>query len=878
MATTRTTRPLPFWAKTRDDQYHPLIAHSADVAAVFRSLVSPTAGLRRALARASGTEGHDLEELVARLTYLAALHDLGKASHGFQEKAGLWRTGRRFVSRGHLGSVLGTLQAGRSDFKRLMRDVLAPVGIAADQELDVLLTVIGHHGRPLPPPTGHGAPSDWQRLWAHDQLTGRDPLAEVERLSRCARSWAALDPDRGELHWTPAVSHLFAGLLTVADWLGSHEGAFRFEPSADDDPGGYWAAALDRARAAVRATGIIPSKITVAGTGTDILPSLFPKVFLEHEPTRLQRLMAAVELPAPGSRVVLESETGSGKTEAVLTLYHRLRAAGRVDGLVFALPTRATASAMFARLVTFLDAQHGSPSRPPVALAIGGREHNNALPRALSPAVPEHPDEGTHPLAAWSSEGHKRAFGAEVVVSTLDQVLLAGLPVRHAHMRLALLSRHLIVVDELHSYDRYMATILRAVTQFHAGLGGVSIFLSATLSRGARAAIVGEEPDEPLEAARVAPYPSVSVRPGHESAWQEIPTPSDRAERRVAWGLAEEEVGFAEAHRLATAGACVCILRNTVKDAARTARMLAETGAPLWTPAPNLPWVAYHSRFIPADRRLLDDGVLHAFGKDGVRPAGVVLVATQVVEQSLDLDFDWMFTDLAPIDVLLQRMGRVHRHARGARPSGAEVPRLLVHAPPIPLMAHSRHKGPFGWGTVYEGWMDLELTRRVIAGRPDVTIPGDNRTLVEGVYHPEAITNFVTEFPEWGAARDEAMGLDAARHFHAATLALDFSKTYQGHAGRFHTKGEDEERVRTRIGDDQISVRLDEPVQGRLDLNAWYDRVDVRASAVFGAGGVDLVDPVAALEARSEEQDTYLLGDRLELSYSAAGWSWRSRF
>jgi CRISPR-associated endonuclease/helicase Cas3 len=381
---------------------------------------------------------------------------------------------------------------------------------------------------------------------------------------------------------------------------------------------------------------------------------------------------------------------------------------------------------------------------------------------------------------------------------------------------------------------------------------------------------VGEPFETSLEAAVGTPYPCMSLK-ATDSTWKLFPAAPRADDRRITWSTCDEGGGIEAAIRMAQAGARVCILRNTVDDAVRTARMLHDRAPEtLWTPSSMVSWTAYHSRFIPADRTVMDRRVLADFGKDGVGTAGRILVATQVVEQSLDIDFDWMMTDLAPVDVLLQRIGRVHRHDRG-RPPGAEEASILVHAPAEPLPPYKDYQDRFGRGTVYPGWLDLELTRRLIVDSPRIAIPRDNRRLVEAVYHPAAIDEFVGSFPEWDGARTYTEGREAAQRLHGDTVALDFKDTYVEHARRY---GADEGVIRTRIGGDRITVALERRVSACFVPDATHDQADVPAWVVLRAGVPDLTSAVAEWIGFEDGAAVYRLGRSGELRYACSGWSW----
>ena len=868
----------PFWAKTgaAPEDYHPLIAHSADVAAVMEALVQPPGVFHKRLVAVAGASQADPGALVTVLTYLAAIHDIGKAQNGFQDRGGpLAEDGRTpWVAGGHVRPLVDTVTARvhLGEWLHLLR------GLPWDEEElpDMLLTAVCHHGRPWPdrmkfPRNRLG------ELWDRDPRTGREPLKHIRLIGNAARRWTGF-PEAGWDHppfqWTAALANLFAGLLVTADWIGSSRSIFDFDRSSEQDPDGYWESTRSRARDATRHIGLRPPHRTMSTTGGSLYREAFPQVFTEGvTPTPLQELLATIDLPAPGSRLVVESETGSGKTEAILALYARLRDAGRVEGLVFALPTRATASSILERLQKYLDSLQPGDPRPTLALAMGGAAVDPDRERTPLPSEGRRYDEaGGSGLRQWASENAKRFFAAEIVVGTVDQVLLAGLPVRHAHHRLGLLARHLLVVDELHSYDRYMTTILRSLVDLMCDTGGVTAFLSATLSSEALHRLTGEDDPTTLQQATEAEYPSVSVH--SQATWTHYPAGKTHRSREVRWALGSLSDGLERAIEVASDGGRVCILRNTVREARETAATLSERApALLWRPPGVDQGIPVHSRYIAPDRQTLDNCINEDFGK-GSTTSGTILISTQIVEQSLDLDFDWMLTDLAPVDVLLQRVGRVHRHPRPTRPDAARHPMLFVHEPVDGLPPRPGYKGQSGWGTVYGEILDLELTRRTIERHPTIEIPQMSRALIEAVYHREARANFVATEPAWEAVERRETGEGIAEFIHGRQAALDFKQTYMNLADRFVDA--DEERIRTRIGDDRVSVALDPSVP------AWYASGDSASEVALsardvGRTGLDRQEELIARGVEATNDSPRFELGRLWLTYHRDGWRVDSR-
>lgn len=857
-----------FWAKLDDSPpaWHPLLAHCADVAAVARCLLSPPSPLATALARTAGLTALP-DDLRGRLIALAAGHDLGKVQRGFQEQALPSDVARGGFTAGHVGPLLDAMNAPHLPNLRalIINDWLPSLDPDLERALDWWILAIAHHGRPLDPITSTKAQSG---AW-NDAA-----LSEAARLIHHARHWGGIPAKAAEhLPGSPAFNHLFAGLLTLADWLGSTTEAFPFCPSADDDPDAYWQDhALPQARRACAEVGLVPKTVAVSLSGLPLLKQVFPRTFVEqgHPPTALQALVAEMELPEPGARILIESSTGSGKTEAVLALYARLRAAGRVGGLMFALPTRATASSIYGRVRDALDGMYQGEPRPTVALAVGGQQprnetDNQLLREADQFTEPEQP-EG---LKNWASAQSKKFLAAEIVVGTLDQVLLAGLLVNHAHLRLAALARHLLVVDELHSYDLYMAEVLQAIVDQHGRAGGVTALLSATLAEAERRRFGGGE-ELSRAAAAGRPYPSLCrCAPG--SAWVETGLAPEERAKAVAWRLEAWDAAREAAVTAAAAGARVLLLRNTVRDLrqARCELLMAGHEALLWQPDGSEHRPGYHSRYTGPDRRWLDQRVTARFGKPAAETAGgCILLATQVAEQSLDIDFDFLVTDLCPIDVLLQRIGRLHRHSErdGHRPGDYTTPRVLAIAPPGDLATSANPGGGWGVRSVYEDLATAELTRRAIVAQETITLPAENRALIEAVYYPSSRENLEVE-ANWRAHLKAERLRQSTYRRTAGNVVLDFDRSYAANADKYRQFVGSEDHVRTRLGDERVRVALAEPVSNRyatdepdeehVDLPHWIATGETRAEAV----PTDSSDPA------------YRIGSQ-SISYDEDGWHW----
>jgi len=500
--------PIGFWGKLgrADDgqsiTWHPLADHCADVAACCEALLQRTL-LRRRLALVGGL--NDLSSTqVARLSVLAAFHDIGKFNIGFQNKA-LER--RPFIA-GHVREVLALFADAWSEHEALIRSLpfeeLCAWGVD-EAALHLLVASIAHHGRPAAINGSHYQKTWWQ------PARGLDPFAGIADLTKRTRRWfpEAYAADAKALPTEPAFQHAFSGLIMLADWLGSDTAFFPYSDNLDVDRVSF--ARLQAARALQRVG--VDQEIARQSLG-DESPG-FDRVS-PFTPNDAQRCVVDLPCDGAGSVALIEAETGSGKTEAALARYVRLFHAGLVDGMYFALPTRTAATQIHRRVFqAVVRAFPDAASRPPVVLAVPGYIAVDDRSACQLPDFKvlwnDDPNERCR-FRGWAAEHPKRYLVGPVVVGTIDQVLLSTLMVSHAHLRATALLRHLLVVDEVHASDAYMTALLREVLGNHLRAGGHALLMSATLGSSARQRLlavaqqgIDTNGPEPLVTARLAP-------------------------------------------------------------------------------------------------------------------------------------------------------------------------------------------------------------------------------------------------------------------------------------------------------------------------------------------------------------------------------------
>ncbi len=797
---------LDFWGKAAPGalpgvpSWHPLVYHSLDVAAVAEALLHANPLIVARLAVATGL---CRETVCAWVVWLAALHDLGKFALGFQ---GLSR--ERWAASGRVESP-PPYRARHDALARLLvedddgafLESLGPIARGRRSPLALmapwLLASTSHHGKPALTPQ--------ERLQFHFP-------PEVLR----AAAGFALDAltlvDRDALdRITPAVveslkrtSWLVAGLVTTADWIGSNREWFEYTPP-DFSATAYWTSnARPAAARAVAMSGMKPAAVQPEGSFAELFPGF--------EPTKLQAHAATAPLGDGACLVFIEEATGGGKTEAALLLAARMIGEGRATGFFVGLPTMATANALYLRVNAFCDRWFAGHTRPQVVLAHGQR--------ALALELLGRPDDATDAAYApgeqtasrdahtWVTDSTRRSLLAQIAVGTIDQALLGALAVKHQAIRVFGLARSVLVVDEVHACDEYMLTTLKTLLEVHAAQGGSAVLLSATLPMATRRALasafrrgVGATSSVDL---RASDYPLVTTVTATRTAETPVACRPSCVRRVLYRRLEAREAAEELLIHAARAGECGVWIRNTVGDAvAAAARLQAAVGADRVT--------LLHSRFCLGDRLAHEQRASAMFGSgsSSAERSGHLVVATQVAEQSLDLDFDRMVTDAAPIDRLIQRAGRLQRHVRDLRGDRAAVegrpPAVLnVVAPaPAPDALKEWHRDALGNGRfVYTDVAQVWRTLRWLEDSGGFEFPRDARAMMESVFGAAAP-------PIPAGLEESAQGAWAeflAQRSIAIDRTIDVKRGYVPDLGRWGS--DDEGEPGTRLGEPTVVVRL----------------------------------------------------------------------
>lgn len=714
-----------YWGKADENyvgaySWHSLGNHSLDVVAVAASWWDVCAPLRGNMLVAFAQVASKQErQLRAWVLFFVALHDLGKFDIRFQLKspattAAAWKPLQqkdhalaagaiKSFDHGHAGIAWAHREyktwLGRDDFDHAIWERWQPW----------LSSVTGHHG------DFHDASMQGLALDTDEVIIAHDQSARhafVVALSHLFLEPAELSLDDLPPPCLPTARSLLGGYCAVCDWVGSNVAEFDYRaPRADMNEYLRERIVQIQSSALLKRFGLVADASPYAGASALLGIGESPR----GVQTEIDRL------PVTPGLTLIEAPTGSGKTEAALAYAWRLLDAGVADSVVFALPTQATANAMLLRIEAFANTVFGNAN---IVLAHGKRQFNEGFQRlaANGGRVPAQGRvEASVQCAAWLASSRKRVFLGQIGVCTVDQVLLSVLPVRHKFVRAFGINKSVLIVDEVHAYDAYMHGLLGEVLRQQKANGGSAVLLSATLPANARAKLLkawdASESDE-------APYPALwhavdgGVKLYSVSEDQRPPQREVGTECLKLPGAFPDAAVIARIIAAAESGARVAVVMNLVDDAQRLARLLRDQT--------EFDVDLFHARYRFVDRQKKETRTLAHYGRAASRQTGRILVATQVVEQSLDLDFDWLLTQICPVDLLFQRMGRLHRHARPNRPAGFELARCTVLS--VDGDDYGLHK------LIYGNTRVLWRTEQLLHSTKSITFPEAYRDWIERVY------------------------------------------------------------------------------------------------------------------------------------------------
>jgi len=753
------------WGKTSsntDDLWLPLHIHLTDTAAIAELMWDYWVpdSTKRIISRAIQSAGYTNDENEAMVAAkklfvaLAAAHDIGKATPAFQTKS-------RFLKNKDIYQALRSANLLTPD-KRIPDEVkhaLASLGIVERHGWSRSMSVVlgGHHGVP---PT---------RLMVLDTLdsyksdTGfADPswVSIQDELLTFALSCINVDKDDKlfKINIDRQAQVVLTGLLITADWLASDEEHFELLPMVLETS----KLQPPQQRAADSWNSLAWPAPWKADNATDQSTFFETRFGFAPRPTQESVTNELAQAETPGL-VIIEAPMGEGKTEAAFAAAEILAAKYGCGGVFVALPTQATSDGMFPRVIDWLEKQD-LPTASSMFLAHGKAQFNQDfldLPRQSQIGIDA--EDGESRAAVYVNDwfnGRKRGLLANFVIGTVDQVLMGGLKQRHLAMRHLALTNKVVIIDECHAYDAYMSSYLFQVLAWLGAYRIPTVVLSATLPADKRLKLmesylnrsfskpktavawlgVASEQTPLPDWATTVDYPLVTYSDGDE-VLQCKPEQSSRS-LDVSFEQIDDATLIPILETLIDGGGCIGIIHNTVARAQETARICQEAFGEKTV-------ALLHSQFIAPDRIAKELELRKQLGPpadNSNRPPLLIVVGTQVFEQSLDIDFDVLFTDICPIDLLIQRIGRMHRHAGRVRPAAMQQAKCFVMG-----ISDDGEIDP-GSAAVYGKHL---LMNTAILLPQEMTIPDDIPTMINRAYSENVLESRADKLEEYQKAQDE---------------------------------------------------------------------------------------------------------------------------
>ena len=707
-------------------QWLPAWVHFADTANIIRKLV--VTWLPASVVHAADSEMSQ-EDFLNLCTFLALTHDIGKLTPVFQsgisEQFPELRT--RIEQSGLLLYGMNSLLSASNSPHALAGEAIL---LDFDCPQSVAVVVGAHHGKPQEIKYDV---ENQTRYYEENYYGCKGKDSEQGKLWEAVRQeWLQFSLEtsgytsvEGLPQLNMGAQMLLTGLLIMADWIASNTNYF---PLIDIDDNGADSSVEYRVQKAWE-TLHLPDLWTPSCFFMDDAQFQSRFGFLPNEVQKTM-IKAAEDAVQPGI-LILEAQMGVGKTEAALAAAEVLTAKTGSAGLFFGLPTQATANGIFPRLEQWAMEQ-SEDTLHSIRLAHGMAELNEQYQALFHGASQLAEDMNPSGLVAhqWF-EGRKQALLSDFVIGTVDQLLMAALKQKHVMLRHLGLAGKIVIVDECHAFDAYMNTYLDRALMWLGGYGVPVILLSATLPEKRRlefiSAYLGRKKlkDDELPVSRA--YPILTWTDGEDIKQQAISV--DTPSKTVSVKCISDEAIADCLKQALSEGGCAGVIVNTVSRAQNLADNLKKL-------LPDTEILVFHSHFLMPDRAQKEHVLLQRLGKKSTPDTrdNLIVVGTQVLEQSLDIDFDVLITDLCPMDLLLQRLGRLHRHTR-KRPANVTQPCCAVLGANTETLEE-------GSRFVYGDWLLLQ-TKRLLPN--SITLPQDIPMLVQDTYQEPQDTSELNE-------------------------------------------------------------------------------------------------------------------------------------
>lgn len=675
------------WAKKNEKngklQWLPLQQHLIDTMNVSGLLWEHwlSNGQRRLIT--DSMNGYTEEKAKQLVRFLGAIHDIGKATPVFQTMDSFHRSDdlqERLLNKLERAgftdiSNLRLLSPNRSHHGLSGQTLLDNFGVRKD----IASVVGGHHGKPIE--EKHSLQDIQLRAYPanyYQKESADHPIhIKWDRVQRDLLQWALGETGFDRAEDLPAIEQpilvLLEGLLIMADWIASNEEYFPLIPIDEGSEG------IDQSMREREGWCRWFSTTAWSPQESDDVEEFY-KTRFAFSPRDVQRKLAeAIADSINPGLFIIEAPMGVGKTEAALAAVELIAAKTGHSGMYFGLPTQATSDGVFVRIKDWLSGVTEYYGESESLQLVHGKAALNEDFKGIAKNVDiDGAMDGSVIINEWFS-GKKTAILDDFVVGTVDHFLLAALKQKHLALRHLGFSKKIVVIDEVHAYDAYMGQYLYRALYWMGVYKVPVLILSATLPAARRVELVEnyvrgtgkkwKQIEKPNGWDITSAYPLISYTDENQvKQIVEFEPPVNR-EIRVQ-GITDEELYDALGDLLKDGGIAGVVV-NTVKRAQQIAKKLSEQFG-------DNKVELLHSAFLATHRRKKEKELLQSIGKNAVRPDLKIVVGTQVIEQSLDIDFDVLISDLAPMDLLLQRVGRLHRNTLPHRPDKLKHPRLYV--------------------------------------------------------------------------------------------------------------------------------------------------------------------------------------------------------
>lgn len=670
------------------------------------------------------------------IQFLAAVHDLGKAIPAFQTMSGhsnskdldnallekLERAGFTHISTDFLVSKKKTRHNIASQY------LLSYYGV----DEDIAAIVGGHHGKPIDSKDEYENQFSYKKNYFQSEHRNSVIYKKWFQEQKNIFDWSLEISGFNKVEQLPKIKQpgqiILSGLLIMADWIASNEHFFPLIRIDEDEVQDK----SERLR-----IGFYRWK---TNNKSDIWEpkyySDFQQVYkkrFDFYPRNVQLIFAEIldTIKDPGI-IILEAPMGIGKTEAALCAVEQLAYKNRRNGLFFGLPTQATSNGIFPRIIDWLNSVKKDSEDTVSLRLVHGKAYLNDQFLSLAKGINmDDAEDGSIIVNEWFS-GRKTTSLDDFVVGTVDQFLMVALKQKHLALRHLGFSKKVVIIDEVHAYDAYMSQYLLEATEWMGAYRVPVVILSATLPEQKRYELIKSymkgkgvrwnktEREEIEKSLKTSAYPLISYNDGKKI--HQVKEFEKTKNKRIRIMKLSDDHLIELINSATSDGGVVGIIVNTVKRAQELTRICSD----IFGDDIQL----LHSGFIATDRIKKENDLVHMIGKNAERPARKIIIGTQVIEQSLDIDFDVLISDLAPMDLLIQRIGRLHRHT---------IKRPIKHKEPVCYVLGTNDDLNFeeGSSSVYGDYL---LTRTQYFLPDFINIPKDISVLVQNVYGAEDIS------------------------------------------------------------------------------------------------------------------------------------------